>query len=107
LQKVAQSFILYLESLEAAFQAWSYDESKSYLCCNLSFKISKLELCSVRLIDGVSSHNAFSFYVDKTIPCALVKYLLNRMAYDESTAWFRVQHCLKPLRPLRKKKFRN
>jgi len=26
------------------------------------------------------------------------------MAYDESTAWFRVQHCLKPLRPLAKKK---
>ena len=25
------------------------------------------------------------------------------MTYDESTAWFRVQHCLKPLRPLIKK----
>jgi len=31
------------------------------------------------------------------LPCALVKYLVNRMAYDESTAWFHVQHCLKPL----------
>ena len=31
------------------------------------------------------------------LPCALVKYLVNRMAYDESTAWFRVQHWLKPL----------
>jgi len=28
----------------------------------------------------------------------LVKYLVYRIAYDESTAWFRVQHCLKPLR---------
>jgi len=36
LEKVAQSFILYLESSEAAFQAWSHDDSKSYLCCNLS-----------------------------------------------------------------------
>ena len=26
LEKVAQSFILYLESLEAAFQAWSHDD---------------------------------------------------------------------------------
>jgi len=34
----------------------------------------------------------------------LVKYLVYRMAYDESTAWFRVQHCLKPLRPFAKKK---
>ena len=25
-----------------------------------------LELCSVRLIDGVSSHNAFKFYLDST-----------------------------------------
>ena len=25
-----------------------------------------IELCSVRLIDGVSSHNAFAFYVDST-----------------------------------------
>jgi len=32
------------------------------------------------------------------LPCALAKYLVNRMAYDESTAWFRVQHCLKPLK---------
>jgi len=23
-----------------------------------------IELCSVRLIDGVSSHNAFAFYLD-------------------------------------------
>ena len=38
------------------------------------------------------------------LPCALVKYLVYRMAYDESTAWFRVQHCLKPLRPFAKKK---
>ena len=37
------------------------------------------------------------------LPCALLKYLFNRMANDESTAWFRVQHCLKPLRPLKKK----
>jgi len=37
------------------------------------------------------------------LPCALANYLVNRMAYDESTAWFRVQHCLKPLRPLKKK----
>ena len=34
------------------------------------------------------------------LPCALVKYLVNRMAYNESTAWFRVQHCLKPLTPI-------
>ena len=34
------------------------------------------------------------------LPCALVKYLANRMTYDESTAGFRVQHCFKPLRPL-------
>jgi len=34
----------------------------------------------------------------------LVKYLVNRMAYDESTAWFHVQHCLKPLRPYLEKK---
>jgi len=33
------------------------------------------------------------------LPCALVKYLVNRMAYDKSAAWFCVQHCLKPLRP--------
>jgi len=26
------------------------------------------------------------------------------MAYDESTAWFHVQHCLKPLRPTLQKK---
>ena len=32
------------------------------------------------------------------LPCALVKYLVYRMAYDESTAWFRVLHCLKPPR---------
>ena len=64
LEKVAQSFTLHLESSEAAFQAWSYDDSKSYLCCNLSLKISNLELCSVCLIDGVSSHNAFAFYLD-------------------------------------------
>ena len=38
------------------------------------------------------------------LPCALANYLLNRMAYAESTAWFRVQHCLKPLRPFEKKK---
>jgi len=38
------------------------------------------------------------------LPCALVKYLVNRMAYDENTAWFRVQHCLKPLRPFFEKK---
>jgi len=25
-----------------------------------------IELCSVRLIDGVSSHNAFAFYLDST-----------------------------------------
>jgi len=25
-----------------------------------------IELCSVRLIDGVSSHNAFEFYLDST-----------------------------------------
>jgi len=31
------------------------------------------------------------------LPRALVKYLVNHMAYDESTAWFRVQHCLKPI----------
>ena len=31
--------------------------------------------------------------------CALVKYLVNRIAYDESTAWFRVQHFLKPPQP--------
>ena len=36
LGKVAQSFILYLESSEAAFQTWSHDDCKSYLCCNLS-----------------------------------------------------------------------
>ena len=41
------------------------------------------------------------------LPCALVKYLVNRTAYDESTAWFRVQHCLKPLRPLAKKNKKN
>jgi len=28
------------------------------------------------------------------------------MAYDESTAWFHVQHCLKPLRLLLKKIWR-
>jgi len=39
------------------------------------------------------------------LPCALVKYIANRMADDDSTAWFRVQHCLKPLRPLKKKKY--
>jgi len=38
------------------------------------------------------------------LPCALAKYPVNRMAYDESTAWFRVQHCLKPLRPFINKK---
>jgi len=38
------------------------------------------------------------------LPCALVKYLVYRMAYDESTAWFHVQHCLKPLRPTLQKK---
>ena len=27
----------------------------------------------------------------------LVKCLVNRMAYDESIAWFRVQHYLKPV----------
>jgi len=32
----------------------------------------------------------------------LVKYLVYRMAYDESTAWFRVLHCLKLLRPIKK-----
>ena len=36
------------------------------------------------------------------LPCALVKYLVYRMAYDESTAWFRVLHCLKLLRPIKK-----
>jgi len=36
LEKVAQSFILYLESSEAAFQAWSHDDSISYPSCNLS-----------------------------------------------------------------------
>jgi len=30
MEKVAKSFILYLESSEAAFQAWSHDDSKSY-----------------------------------------------------------------------------
>ena len=25
-----------------------------------------IELCSVRLIDGVSSHNVFAFYLDET-----------------------------------------
>jgi len=39
------------------------------------------------------------------LPCALIKYLVNRMAYDESTAWFHVQHCLKPLRLLKKEKW--
>ena len=37
------------------------------------------------------------------LPCAVVKYLFNRTAYDENTAWFRVQHCLKPLWPYKKK----
>jgi len=25
-----------------------------------------IEICSIRLIDGVSCHNAFAFYVDST-----------------------------------------
>ena len=37
------------------------------------------------------------------LPCALANYLVNRMAYDESTVWFRVQHCLKPLSYYKKK----
>ena len=28
--------------------------------------------------------------------CALVKYFVYRMAYDESTVWFCVLYCLKP-----------
>ena len=43
---------------------------------------------------------AYHLPLYQCVPCALVKYLVNRMAYDESTAWFRVQHGLKPLRPL-------
>ena len=35
LEKVAQSFILYVESLETNFQTWSHDDSNSYLRCNL------------------------------------------------------------------------
>ena len=29
------------------------------------------------------------------------------MAYDESTTWFRVQHCLKPLRPFKQTQRQN
>ena len=32
------------------------------------------------------------------LPCALVKYLVNRTAHDGSTAWYYVSHCLKPVR---------
>jgi len=61
-----------------------------YQCVAIAFRILVL---SVRFI-------SLSYAV---LPCALANYLVNRVAYDESTAWFRVQHCLKPLRPLLKK----
>jgi len=30
------------------------------------------------------------------LPCALVKYIVSHIAYDKSTAWCHVPHCLKP-----------
>jgi len=52
-----------------------------YQCVATAFRILVLsvryifpQLCSVTL-------------------CILANYLVNRMAYDESTAWFRVKHC--------------
>jgi len=58
-----------------------------YQCVVIAFRILVLSVDSSSLSCAV-------------LPCALVKFIANRMAYDESTAWFRVQHCLKPLRPL-------
>jgi len=41
------------------------------------------------------------FNVPSVVQCYLVHWLhlVKHMGYDESTAWFHVQHCLKPLRP--------
>jgi len=57
-----------------------------YECVAISFRILVL---SVRFI----------FPQLCSVTLTLANYLVNRMAYDESTAWFHVQHCLKPLRP--------
>ena len=93
-----------------------------FLCLSiiLSVLFSFCCVCFLMLIFTIHSHyfyclpNPRSFYKIHcslscaVLPCALVKYLVNRMAYDERE--YRVvscstfKHCLKPLRPVNKKK---
>jgi len=47
-----------------------------------------IELCSVRLIDGVSSHNAFAFYLDSTN--LGVSALLRSTAETSVTCWLTI-----------------
>ena len=90
-------------SILACVQVWSYvtcSFSSCIWCTDLHHcpPLPPISMCSSCLPNPRSFCKIHCSLSCAVLPCALVKYLVSRIAYDESTAWCHVPHYLKSLR---------